>query len=389
MTRGEIPAPQDHDRVLLESGGTPAVLIKNKERITNLFVARVGEILPQQRTPTRPMTIDTLPAFLTSIGLALSETDDRTFASHHSTIAIQHGTERAKLTNYSLGNLVQEYRILREILLDVFCEEGSLSTSEWKTIHLSIDNAICEAVSAYVRVYTLIKQQFTATLTHDIRGPLTAASNYLQLILRSEGKEQERTRFATRALDNIQEIDRMIIEMLDSARARIGERLQLQLDAWDLTKLVARVVDDFTARLGDRFRLRATGSVRGYWSGHHLTRAVQNLLDNAVKYGLADSPIDIRLLEAEGRVVISVHNFGKPIPEEERAVLFEAYRRTVSAERSGQKGWGLGLAMVEAIAEAHGGSVGIDTTDDGNTFSLDILKDARAFQKEGNDPEPS
>src|SRR4051812_19427553 len=109
MTGGEIPAPQDHDRVLLDSGGAAAVLIKNKDRITDLFVSQVRELLPQEKQPTRPMTIDTLPAFLTSIGLALSDTDHRTFASYHSTIAIQHGTERAKLTNYSLENLVQEY----------------------------------------------------------------------------------------------------------------------------------------------------------------------------------------------------------------------------------------------------------------------------------------
>jgi signal transduction histidine kinase len=384
VSGGDSPAPQDHDRVLLDSDGAAAALIKNKERITDLFVARVREMLPPETKTTRPMTIDTLPAFLTSLGLALSDTDNRSFASHHSTIAIQHGTERAKLTNYSLANLVQEYRILREILLDVLLSGEELAASDWKTVHLSIDNAICEAVSAYVQVHTLIRGQFTATLTHDIRGPLTAASNYLQLIARSEGKEAERTRFAQRALGNIEEIDRIIVELLDSARAHAGERLQLQLAQCELTELVRRVVDDFKARVGDRFRLHCDRPVHGHWSGHHLARAVYNLLENALKYGVAGSPIDIRVLEEEGRAVISVHNFGKPIPKEERAVLFEAYRRGRSAESSGQKGWGLGLAMVQAIAEAHGGSAGIDTTDDGNTFSIDILKDARAFQEQAD-----
>jgi signal transduction histidine kinase len=72
-----------------------------------------------------------------------------------------------------------------------------------------------------------------------------------------------------------------------------------------------------------------------------------------------------------------VHNFGDPIPPEAIPVLFKPFRRALSAEHSGKSGWGLGLVMVQAIAEAHGGSVAVESTETGTIFTIDVLCDAR------------
>jgi len=78
---------------------------------------------------------------------------------------------------------------------------------------------------------------------------------------------------------------------------------------------------------------------------------------------------------------VTVHNYGPVIPPEKRETLFRAFQRLSDAETSGKSGWGLGLAQVRAVAEAHGGSIGVDSLPDrGTTFTIDIPLDARPYQ---------
>ncbi|WP_309895250.1 HAMP domain-containing sensor histidine kinase [Archangium sp.] len=79
--------------------------------------------------------------------------------------------------------------------------------------------------------------------------------------------------------------------------------------------------------------------------------------------------------------MVLVHNHGSYIPPEEQETLFQVFRRSLQAERSNQRGWGLGLPLVRAVAEAHGGSIGVDSLPErGTTFTIDLPKDARPFQ---------
>jgi len=108
---------------------------------------------------------------------------------------------------------------------------------------------------------------------------------------------------------------------------------------------------------------------------------VENLTTNALKYGDHDYPITITVSETHGRGNVAVHNHGPVIPAEKRETLFRAFQRLTDAEMSGKTGWGLGLAQVRAVAEAHGGSIGVDSVPDrGTTFTIDIPLDARPYQ---------
>jgi signal transduction histidine kinase len=108
---------------------------------------------------------------------------------------------------------------------------------------------------------------------------------------------------------------------------------------------------------------------------------VENLVTNAVKYGSPDTLITVRISSHEARVILSVHNDGPPIPVEEQKGLFLPFRRSEAARASVQRGWGLGLALVRSVAEAHGGSIGLDSAPGtGTTFTIDVPQDARPFQ---------
>lgn len=377
VTQGSVSAPQDHDAELLTVGGAAAAVIRHKERIVVRFRDRVRESLPAAMREAPPMIINTLPAFLTRLAISLAPDSELSFATEYSNIAVQHGNERAKLTGYSLAEVIHEYQILREILVDALRDETNLSHAEWSVVHRSIDEAMAQAASAFVEVHTSFRDLFTAALSHDFRGPLQNAINYLELI-RRDADPGQRGHFASRAVSNLRRVDQMIGVLLDVTRSNSGARLPVRLEAGEAGRLVRDVIDDLSLRSGDRFVLDIEKPVQGHWDCDRLKQAVENLLTNAVKYGSPNTPITTRVNELHGRLFVSVHNQGEPIPQVELPVLFLPFRRSAAAERSEKDGWGLGLVLVQAIAEAHGGSVTVESTpEQGTTFTIDILRDAR------------
>jgi signal transduction histidine kinase len=381
MAQGTVSSPQDHDSALLAAGGTPAEVIRRKDGIVTRFRDRVRASLPAAMRESPPMIVNTLPAFLTRLAIALTPGSELSFATEYSNIAAQHGNERAKITGYSLGEVIREYQILREIIVDTLRDGAKLTPAEWHTVHRSIDEAMAEAASAFIEVQARFRDLFTAALSHDFRGPLQNAINYLELI-RRDADPGQRGHFAARAVTNLRRVDQMIGVLLDVTRSNAGARLPIRLEACEAGRVVREVVDDLSMRSGDRFVLDVETPIEGYWDCDRLKQAVENLLTNAVKYGKPGTPITTRVSEQNERLFISVHNEGDPIPEVEQPVLFLPFRRAAAAETSQKDGWGLGLVLVQAIAEAHGGSVAVDSTaENGTTFTIDIFVDAREVDR--------
>ena len=370
-------APQDHDRQLLAAGGVPAALIRSKEWILEEFVRRLRTDLTSASAPPKPVIINTLPAYITRLALALTPGHDLAFASEYSNIALAHGSERARLTEYSLAEVIHEYQILREIFVHVLRRDARPTDEQWDVVHRSIDEGIAEGGSAFVLAHQRFRELFTAALTHDFRGPLANAINYLDLI-RRDAEPGQHGHFAVRALHNLKRVDRMIQDLLDTTRTNAGARLPLHVESGEARAIAAEAIGDLVLRAGDRFVLEAPSPVHGYWDSERLKQALNNLLENAVKYGEEETPVTCRVSNSNERLFVSVHNQGEPIDPALIPVLFQPFRRTLKAEKSGKDGWGLGLMLVQAIAEAHGGSVAVESTpSDGTVFTIDIPCDAR------------
>lgn len=120
--------------------------------------------------------------------------------------------------------------------------------------------------------------------------------------------------------------------------------------------------------------------MRGYWDRAALKRTLENLVSNAVKYGSPGTPVTIKVDEVYGRLLLSVHNEGAPIPPDEQECIFQMYRRAESAISGDKQGWGIGLPYVRAVAESHGGSIGLDTSQERcTTFVVDIPVDGSLY----------
>lgn len=105
---------------------------------------------------------------------------------------------------------------------------------------------------------------------------------------------------------------------------------------------------------------------------HRLNQAMMNLISNAADYSRRDSPVWLSSQIYDGNIRLSVRDSGPPVPEDQRERIFERFARA-ETERRRTKGAGLGLSIVRAIAEAHGGTVKLESNDDGgNVFTIEL-----------------
>jgi len=224
-----------------------------------------------------------------------------------------------------------------------------------------------------------LRERFVAVLAHDLRGPLATAKMSARLLKKLGDGAEQRPKLIQRIDHNLDLIDKMIHDLLDVSRVRAGQQLPLRIDWCDLRSLADAVVEDLRAVHGPRFEVVGEPEIRGMWSHAELKRALWNLAENGVKYGAADSPVTIRLERRHLDAVVTVHNLGPEIRAQDRQHVFDLFARTRAAPPVGES-WGLGLASVRACAEAHGGTVSVDSDAGGTTFTMVLPLDARPHQ---------
>lgn len=166
----------------------------------------------------------------------------------------------------------------------------------------------------------------------------------------------------------------MLTQLVDALTLERADRLPMVLTEFDIRTLLDAVAQDYNR---DQLPAVATeaGPITGHWCRNSLRRALENLLTNAIKYR-DGKQVRIKADAILGRLMLSVHNGGKPIAEDQRERIFDYLRR--EGEGKLGVGWGIGLPFVRSVAEGHGGSVAVDSAAGrGTTFIIDIPLDCR------------
>ena len=212
----------------------------------------------------------------------------------------------------------------------------------------------------------LFAEQMVGIVSHDLRNPLSTICLGAQVLRMMELPEREQA-----VLDNIDRAGaravRLINDLLDFTRARLGQGLAVQRLPIDLHAAVAlQVAELAVAYPGARIEHRRTGDARCVADPDRLGQLVGNLISNAVAYGAPGTPITVSTMTANDGCSITVHNQGDAIPEAIRASLFQPMTRgtTTGAEA---RSVGLGLYIVAEVVRAHGGTVQVESTDSNGT----------------------
>lgn len=221
-----------------------------------------------------------------------------------------------------------------------------------------------------------LREKFVATLSHDLRTPLTAAKLNAQMLTKKMNADSVEHKLSQKVISNIVRTDNMIKDLLDANLIKAGGKIKLDVSLCQLNHLMQEVVSDQESIFGNVFTLDNL-EIEGYWDSQAIRRIIENLSSNAAKYGSKETKVVITSsILPDGRVQIKVHNRGNPISDEDKLSLFDPFIRANTAKFV--RGWGLGLNLVKTFIEAHEGSVGVTSdAESGTTFSINIPRDCR------------
>lgn len=208
-------------------------------------------------------------------------------------------------------------------------------------------NEMVERVRQMVRA----RDQLLLDVSHELRSPLTRMKVALELSPPGE----HRARMAA----DIAEMEAMIAELLELERLREGKGVHL--GAHDVAGILREVAARFDGRPPGVVVRVAGRALPAAVDPDRIRTVVSNLVENAVKYSLADSrPVTVSA-DAEGdAVVIQVSDDGPGIPEEDMGSLFEPFFRVDRSRSKKTGGYGLGLSICKRIVEAHGGTLSVE-----------------------------
>jgi len=221
-----------------------------------------------------------------------------------------------------------------------------------------------------------MKNEFVSNVSHELRTPLSSIRVFGEFMRRGRVEEQEKVReYGSYIETESRRLTQLINNILDFSRIESGRKVYT-FDSADIEDILAGTLATFTVRLRDKgFDVSYHGPDEPLpemeVDANAIDRAVANLLDNAVKYSDGDRTIVLSLVHDNDEAVISVTDHGIGIPRDEQERIFERFHRVSTGLVHDVKGSGLGLSLVQHIAEAHGGGVSVKSeVGAGSTFTI-------------------
>jgi signal transduction histidine kinase len=197
----------------------------------------------------------------------------------------------------------------------------------------ALDGAISLALSALSRQIEELREEFLATVVHDLRQPITTIKGHHQLALRrliGDTPDLERAAdFLNRAEAETDRLGRLVGQLSDASRVALG-RLEVRAAQVDLAELLHDVVERLDPVAAGRVRISSSPEgldARGEYDAELLDRVVTNLLNNAFKYSPPDSPIQITVQDDEDALHVSLQDNGIGIALDQMGILFHRNRR--------------------------------------------------------------
>lgn len=219
----------------------------------------------------------------------------------------------------------------------------------------------------------LLAEQMVGIVSHDLRNPLSAILMGTTLIGMGEALPAKKERVLQSVRKSVRRAQRLVEDLLDFTQARVGRGLSVQMADVDLDDLMSSIVDELRLSFSNvAFDHPDTLFGSACIDGDRIHQLIGNLVANAATYGAPGRPVRLTCDVSAGELIFSVHNEGEPIAQTMFAAIFEPMIRGQQTLPE-QRGVGLGLYIVRAIAQGHHGTVDVTSSaENGTCFSVRI-----------------
>jgi len=269
--------------------------------------------------------------------------------------------------------LSEEGKLIGVVGVSVDITQRKQSEAERERLHESERAARAEAENA-----NRLKDEFLATLSHELRNPLNVILGYAELLLKSD--EARSSEFLSRTAEilkrNAKAQSRLVRDLLDLSRLHM-QKLSLNREVVPLSTVLSNAVETVRAdALTKQIEITVDAGVDLIFVDGDPLRLEQvawNLLNNAVKFTPAGGRISVRLASEHGRASLMVQDTGPGIEPEFLPHVFEMFRQADASSSRPHAGMGIGLALVKQLIELHGGTVAAASTmGEGATFTIEL-----------------
>ena len=295
------------------------------------------------------------------------------------TAAQTHAVLRAK-HGFDIQQLASEYRALRASVLRLWLDAYPVEPSALDDIirfNEAIDQALAESIAFFSRQVERTRNLLLGMLGHDMRTPLqTIQLTSRALVALNAGGPVSKS--AERLIASGAQIQHLLDDLLDFSRTQLGLGIRVTPHPANLETLCVEELDQIrAAHPGRRIELSVAGDCSGLWDARRLRQVIANLVVNALKYGLPDESVHIKLHCVDDDIRIEVRNTGTLPQTNEAGELFEPLSQG-AAERpdAGDSSLGLGLYIVKEIVRAHGGEVDARSKDGETVFTASLPRNS-------------
>ena len=220
-----------------------------------------------------------------------------------------------------------------------------------------------------------MKSEFVATVSHDLRSPLTLMRGYATMLEMVGELNDQQQGYVRKIVSGVENMSRLVNNLLDLGRIEIG--VGLQVETVSVQDIIERVVGALQLQASqknislsvDTLSRDLPAMVEADQALLH--QGVYNLVENAIKYTPNGGQVKVSVRTAQNDLVFEVQDDGIGITPSDLPRLFEKFYRGKQRDARAQHGSGLGLAIVRSIAERHGGKVWVESElGKGSTFFL-------------------
>ena len=221
-----------------------------------------------------------------------------------------------------------------------------------------------------------MKSEFVATVSHDLRSPLTLMRGYATMLEMVGELNEQQQGYVKKIISGVENMSRLVNNLLDLGRIDLGVGLQVEhVSVLDIIERATSALQLQATQKNIDLNVELSKDMPHAVEADQalLHQAVYNLLENAIKYTPDHGRVTIRTMSEPGVLIFAIEDSGIGIASDDMPRLFEKFYRGKQREARAQHGSGLGLAIVQSIAINHGGKVWVDSVvGKGSTFYLQV-----------------